>query len=356
MNRLKQLGHEVKAFNAVVKNSKVDEKYKSIMDDAVIHKECFNKWDRFFYYTKQRKIYKSITSSCSVDDYDLIHSHTLLNGGYVAYLIKKYFGVPYIVSVRNTDINIFLKIPIFVSIANKIASNASGVHFLSVPYKEKFINKYVKNSYKESINNKSVVISNGLEEFWLTNKAEVKSLSNKKEIRILCVGKIDKNKNLKTSIKAINLLISKGYNVKFTIVGQVIDKKVLKDIQKENFVNIIHYLSKEELINVYRENDIYVMPSIFESFGRVYAEALTQGLPVIYSQGQGFDGIFEDGCVGYAVPSYNSEYISESILKILDNYKLISTRCINNSSEFDWVRIAEKLNNFYQDSLERERE
>ena len=64
------------------------------------------------------------------------------------------------------------------------------------------------------------------------------------------------------------------------------------------------------------------MPSIHESFGRVYAEAMTQGVPVIYSKGQGFDGIYPDGHVGYSVPSRNPEYIAECIKNIsqLFNY------------------------------------
>jgi hypothetical protein len=191
MNRLSKLGHEVKAFNAVAKNAKVDEKYKSIIDDAVIHKECFNKWDRFIYHLKQKKIYKALISSCEVEKYDLIHSHTLFNGGYVAYHIKKRFGVPYVVSVRNTDINTFLRIPSFVNIANKIIRDAAGVQFLSMPYKEKFIYKYIKDDLKNSVESKSIVISNGLEEFWLKNNSEVKNLNDGKSIKILCVGKID---------------------------------------------------------------------------------------------------------------------------------------------------------------------
>ena len=52
MDRLKDLGHSVKAFNAVVKNAKIDDKYRNIMDAAVVHRECFTKWDRFFYFRK----------------------------------------------------------------------------------------------------------------------------------------------------------------------------------------------------------------------------------------------------------------------------------------------------------------
>lgn len=353
MNRLSKLGHEVKAFNAVAKNAKVDEKYKSIIDDAVIHKECFNKWDRFIYHLKQKKIYKALISSCEVEKYDLIHSHTLFNGGYVAYHIKKRFGVPYVVSVRNTDINTFLRIPSFVNIANKIIRDAAGVQFLSMPYKEKFIYKYIKDDLKNSVESKSIVISNGLEEFWLKNKSEVKKLNDGKSIKILCVGKIDKNKNINTTIKAVNLLLSIGYDVKFTVVGQVVDENVLKEIQKVSFIKVISYLKKEELIEVYRKNDIYVMPSIHETFGRVYTEAMTQGLPVIYSKGQGFDGIFKDGCVGYSVPSSDAEYITKCILKIIDDYSNISSRCLENCSEFDWEIVSQKLSRFYTESLNK---
>lgn len=40
------------------------------------------------------------------------------------------------------------------------------------------------------------------------------------------------------------------------------------------------------------------MPSHKETFGLVYAEAMSQGLPIIYTKNQGFDGQFPDGYVG----------------------------------------------------------
>lgn len=351
MDYLIKLGNKVKVFNAVTNKTKIDKKYKCIMDDLVIHSECFNKWDRYIYPLKQLKIYKALISSYKVEQFEIIHSHTLFNGGYAAYLVKKHFGVPYVVSVRNTDINVFLKIPFFKNVANKIVNNASGIQFLSMPYKEQFINKFVNDEMKESVNQKSVVINNGLEEFWLDHKAKGKVINNKREIKILCVGKIDKNKNINTTVKALNILISKGYKIELTIVGQIIDKEVFEEIKKVNFVKIIPYLTKEELIDVYRENHIFVMPSITETFGRVYAEAMTQGLPVIYTRGQGFDGIFEDGCVGYGVPSNDDENISECIIKVLEDYKNMSARCIDNCVKFDWNIIAERLEHFYMTSI-----
>jgi glycosyltransferase involved in cell wall biosynthesis len=356
MDYLIKLGNKVNVFNAVAIKTKIDKKYNFIMDELVVHNECFNKLDRYIYPLKQLKIYKALISSYKIEQFEIIHSHTLFNGGYAAYLVKKQFGIPYVVSVRNTDINVFLKIPLFKNVANKIVNNASGVQFLSIPYKEQYLNNFVSDEMKEKVNQKSVVINNGLEEYWLEHKARAKDININESIKILCVGKIDKNKNINTTINALNILISKGYKIELTIVGQVIDKEIFENIQKVNFVKIIPYLTKEELIKVYRENHLFVMPSITETFGRVYAEAMTQGLPVIYTRGQGFDGIFKDGCVGYSVPSDDEQYISECILNIINDYRNMSARCIDNCVKFDWNLIAERLENFYVNSLDRGRE
>jgi len=355
VQRLQKMGHEVKVFNAVIKKARIDEKYKGIMNDKnVIHKECFNKWDRYMYNFKQNKIYNALVKSYRVERFDLLHSHNLFNGGYVAYKIKQKYGLPYVVSIRNTDINTFLKIPLFDRIANRIIQEAAGIHFLSIPYKKEFIQKYVEADYKKNIDKKSIVIRNGLENYWLLNKNEkVKSLNNQNRIKILIVGKIDKNKNIYTTIEAAKLLEQKGYNIELTVVGQVLDKRVFEEIQKISFTNILSYQKKEELIKIYRENDIFVMPSFYESFGRVYAEAMTQGLPVIYSKGQGFDGFFEDGDIGYSVPSKDVDYIAKSIIKIIDNYTSISQRCLEYCHRFDWNNISKEFADFYEESVKR---
>jgi len=350
MINLNNLGHDVKVFNAVAYGTKIDKRYKNIINDVVIHKECFNRYDRFAYFLKQKKIYRSLISSCEVNNYDLIHSHTLFNGGYVAYLIKKHFKIPYIVSIRSTDINIFLRIPLFSYLANKIVKDASGVIFLSKPYLEEFIKRYVKSDLKKNIKNKSIIIYNGVEKFWLRNKSNAKRLKNNNKIKILSVGKISKRKNINTTIKAIELLISKGYEVNLTVVGKVIDKNILKKIQKFSYVEVKDFIGKEELIDLYRENDIFITPSIHETFGLVYVEALTQGLPIIYSKGQGFDGAFKDGSVGFAVPPKDVSYIAKSILKIINDYSNISNRCVEFSEKFDWFRISNKLSYFYYKS------
>lgn len=355
MESLTNIGHKVTVFNAVKYGEKIKEKYKDIIkDNRVIHKECFYHLDRYIYPIKQWKIYKALLNEIDINEFDIIHSHLLFNGGPVALKIKEEFNIPFNVSIRSTDENVFMKIPFFNKFSDIVLSNSSGVQFLSPAFKERFIENYVSNKIIEEIKNKSYVLPNGLEEFWLNNINRNKKFNEQNNIiEILFVGKIGKQKNPLTILKAMEKLINKGFNPNLTVIGQKVDEEVYNSLEKDENVEIIGYVTKEELIKYYRDSDIFVMPSIHETFGRVYAEAMTQGLPVIYTKGQGFDGIFKDGYVGYSVPSKDYNYIADSIIKILSNYEEISKNCIKECNKFNWKNIANDLDKFYSESLER---
>lgn len=68
-----------------------------------------NKYDRVFFHIKHRKIYKDIINRYSMNDYSIIHAHSLFSNGYIAYKLYKNYSIPYIVAVRNTDVNVFFK-------------------------------------------------------------------------------------------------------------------------------------------------------------------------------------------------------------------------------------------------------
>lgn len=93
------------------------------------------------------------------------------------------------------------------------------------------------------------------------------------------------------------------------------------------------------------------MWSKHEDFGLVYVEAISQGLPIIYTRGQGFDNQFEEGEVGYSVKYDSAEEIVEKIELIINDYETISNNCIERVNRFDWDKIAEKYINIYYDIL-----
>ena len=119
------------------------------------------------------------------------------------------------------------------------------------------------------------------------------------------------------------------------------------------FVKYLGCLEKENLITVYRKADIFIMPSLTESFGLSYVEAMTQGLPVIYTRNQGFDGQFAEGMVGFHVNPKDIEDIYSKILMILLNYAEISNNCLVESDKYNWDVIADKYIDIYHNILSK---
>src|SRR5699024_3951930 len=133
------------------------------------------------YYRKQNKIINDLTNRHNVSDFSIVHAHSLFTNGYVAMKLKEFYNIPYIVTVRNTDMNIFFKYMVHLrNTGIKILNNASNIVFLSDSYREKLINAYIPYKIQKDILQKSIVIPNGIDEFWFKNKNTPKTLNIKK--------------------------------------------------------------------------------------------------------------------------------------------------------------------------------
>lgn len=321
-------------------------------NDNVIISECFKKRDRLFFDYKQKKILKAIEESYDIENFDLIHAYTLFTDGNVARILSEKYGIPYVVAVRNTDVNVFFKKRVLLRArGEEILLSASKIFFLSESYQETVFEQYISKKCQRKIKNKVEIIPNGIDSFWFENifrkrnYTEINQRIRKKRLKLLYVGNVDKNKNVMLTCKAINLLKKDNWKIEFTVVGKIRDKSVYNSIKDQ--VRYISPKPKEKLINIYRMSDVFVMPSISESFGLVYVEAMTQGLPVIYTQGQGFDGQFSEGKVGYSVDAKNPASIVEAIKKITKLYENISKNTVICAEKFNWKKICEIYNQIY---------
>ncbi len=314
----------------------------------------YSNYERLIFHLKHSKIYKDLLQRYNIASFSLVHAHSLFSNGYIALKLKRYFNIPYVVAVRNTDVNIFFKYVMHMRKTGiDILNEAYRVVFLSKSYRDQVIKTYVPTRLRSGVLNKSVIIPNGIDQFWLDNLSTPKKLNSQKKIKVLYVGAINKNKNITTTIEALDKLISEGYNVEFTVVGKVEDKEVFKSVKSSEFTKYIDYKPKENLLGIYSENDIFVMPSITETFGLVYAEAMSQGLPVIYSSNQGFDGHFQDGMVGYGVDCFDSYDIANKIKDTIKNYNDLSANCITGAQNFRWKYINERYMDIYRE-IDRE--
>jgi len=330
----------------------INEKIKiNITDNTIVIKSKYNmlygqyiiKVIIMYYHIKKYIDNKSVK-------YDIIHAHYLFYDGHVAYKLKKYNKKKYIITIRNTDLNILKKKPYLKYYAKKILKDADSIIFISKIICNKFINMINESDeyYAKIIIEKSYIIPNGVDDYWIDNKSyKNKYLTD--NINILTVGWIQKNKNQLSVAKAISRINKeKGYKIKYTIIGDIRDVSYYKKLRKYDFIEFKSRMKKENLIKYYRKSDIFAMPSFNETFGLVYIEALTQNLPIIYTKNQGVDGIFKNNNIGISVNPKNVSEIKASIEEIINKYdKYVNNKNKNDYDEYRWEKIAKIYNDIY---------
>ena len=170
------------------------------------------------------------------------------------------------------------------------------------------------------------------------------SPKSENKLRFLFIGKFDKNKNVLNLIKALNYLREKHDDIELNLVGGSGSnhKKILKLITKNSWITYHGKINdKQKMKNIFKQNDFFLMPSKFETFGLVYIEALSQGLPILYTENQGVDGLFNTS-VGLSTNPYDSKNIVKSIEKLIFNSQKYKENLNNlDFNEFSWKSILE---------------
>lgn len=319
-----------------------------------VYSYCIKSWYKYVYHYKAFKLYKDLKRNVELKSVGIIHAHTLFSDGVLAYKAHKEFGMPYVVAVRNTDVNTFIRIlKHCYHTGRKILLNAERVYFISAALKKKFEDSEFAQPILEKVKHKFVLQPNGIDDYWHEH------ISHKecKGHEVLYVGDFSANKNVVRLAEAVlELRKEDGFSdVRLNIVGGEVkgggrrsDGKTQAVIDENpqaiKAFGKIYY--KDKLSEISRSCSVFAMPSIFETFGLVYLEALSQNLPVVYTKGQGIDGMF-DNTVGIGVDPLSVEEIKNAIKMILQNHFQFGNQhvCFD---DFKWGEIAGKYLKEYE--------
>ena len=347
LNAIRNKGISVELISfSMRKNS-----YKYDIDEKIKHYESKSHFrGPLLYKTRLNEIYERLKNDESIKKADILHANMMSADGYLCRRLSAEYSIPYVVSVRNTDINLWFlwKIPSIKKMCYLNLLYAKAIICLSRPYLDKLLSKFPK-KIANILKKKCFVIPNGIDDFWINNQNS-KNGAEQNLINLITVGRIEKNKNQLIVAKAIKKFSkTSNYIFKYTIIGSVKNKRMLKRLMKYDFVVIKNHMKKEELIYEYRNSDIFILASHKETFGLVYAEALSQGLPIIYTKRQGFDQQFAEGEVGLSVESNKVKSIMKAIEKVILNYALFAKNTNQCCDSFEWASIADKIKYIYDE-------
>lgn len=351
------LGVSQTIFTCVYKNDEVDKNRFSAAHTQFVYANILRSFYRPFYHIKKRVMTFFLEKKVDVKNFDCIHATTLFTNGAQAYEMHKKYGTPYVVAVRNTDMSLFLnKAPYAWSIGRKILLNASKIVFISKAMMEAFENHKVISPIADRIRDKFCLCPNGIDSYWLENISHVPKTGK----NLLYVGDFGANKNVGRVIDAVlELAEEPGFEgIHLTLVGggksinglkandaeALVMDRIEANPERISFLGKIY--EKPRLRSVFSDCDLFVMASIHETFGLVYVEALSQNLPVVYTKGQGIDGLFGP-CAGVGVNPLSVKSIKDAIRYVLKNQQAYSNAGID-FSDFDWTKIAKNYIKLYR--------
>ncbi|MDR6485585.1 glycosyltransferase involved in cell wall biosynthesis [Chryseobacterium vietnamense] len=319
----------------------------------IIYSHILSKYaDRVLYQKKIKKIVQDIEAKIDLKTVRFIHAHTWYSDGGVAYELHKKYNIPYIVAVRNTDLNLFLKYFLHKrSYGKKILQNANKIITISAVYKKRMLEDPRLSHIMNDVQQKVMVIPNGVDPYWIESKvAERKIAEDKKSVQLLYVGKFDKGKNVFNLVNAVKNHNHKIQNrIKLTLIGGGgnDEKRILDSIKNDHSFEFIGKVDSLPVLKSYYErSDFFTMPSKAETFGLVYIEALLQGLPVMYTQNEGIDGFYDDS-IGEKVEDTSVSAIERALARLIQKQNHYSFDIEQLLENHDWKRIAEVYQQLY---------
>ena len=329
---------------APVRNKFLLNQYQDVNNHKIeyYYQRNIKKIHKLLFHSKIKRIYHDFLKKYKLKDLKAGHAPFLFTDGAVLNKIFLETGLPFIVGVKDTDLNIFFKYLFYLREKGiEILKNAKKIVFLTPSYRERLFQNYIPEDLRKDLLKKTIIIPNGIDAYWLNNRFNGRKKMDK--ITILSVGELCKRKNFVNTILMVDLLRKRGYPASLKIAGRQGNrtKQIMKLIKNRPWCEYAGLIQrKDDLKEFYSQGDIFVLPSFRESFGLVYGEALSQGLPVIYTRGEGFDKQFLEGEVGFSVNPYSVEDICDKTIKIIENYHEIRERTIIGAEKFSWNKIA----------------
>ena len=264
-------------------------------------------------------------------DADVIHAHRWFECGQAAWNYAAAKRVPYVVDVMQSDLEAYHKLFVFnKKSAENVLLEASRVVFTSQSQQD-FLAQHLPSKTADTVFFHSMMLFETLDPFWIAN-IHIHPPTALVHIKLLYVGTPNSNSHLDAVQHAMKKLQRRNYDITLTTV--------------EN-------LTEEELLEVYRNHDILLLLDEKMPSTQRFAEALSQGLLVLYAPNGVCDGIFKEGQAGYAVNPKSSDDLARTILNVSDLFGTIEQHIsrLHPLSQFDGREQARQWEHLYENAL-----
>jgi len=219
------------------------------------------------------------------------------------------------------------------------------------------VSSYIKDELiRQGVHEKNIFVINNGADISLINSIK----SKKKKYDLIFVGRLNYQKNLPLLVESVRLLSEEYPKIRVCIVGGGVEQKnIQRLVEKYGLNGNFHFTGelrdKKKVFEHMKSSRIFVLPSRLEGFPLTIVEANACGVPVVAARTKHNDiseyvRNGENGLVAGLNPVDFSDAIGK-LLKDKKKVKFMSKRSILKAKEYDWDKIADRQEKYYQEVL-----
>ncbi|MCC2640831.1 MAG: hypothetical protein K0S45_1244 [Nitrospira sp.] len=249
--------------------------------------------------------------------YDVSFAFAGVPAGAISYLLDVTHGLPYVLSLQGPDVPGFEErynylYPVLTPLLKRIWRRAGAVTAISAEQE--------RLAHRTMPDLPLTIIPNGVD---TTLFAPVPA-EPRRTLTIVCVARLIERKGQHHLLEAFaGLRANSARSLKLTFVGTGDAEPRLRELadklQVGDAVTFKGFRSREEMPLVYREADVFVLPSQQEGMSIALLEAMAAGLPVIVTDTGGTAELVTKGLNGEIVPWGDVPALTEALRDIMSD-------------------------------------
>ncbi len=274
------------------------------------------------------------TWSLTRKHFDVLHAHSPLSVGLLAYLTASTKNLPLIYTYHTsiTDYTHYLK---FIGGTGIIRHGARWFSTASTNLGDQIVvpsPKFHRLLLNQKVNKPIHTIPNGID---LSNFKAAKnpgSLRSRLGIKLdapvlLSLGRMDPEKHLDFLVDAFALLVNQYPDARLVFAGDGSARKSVEEkvaaMQLKDCVHFLGMVNRKDIPDVLHDATVFLSASITEVHPISVIEAIASGLPLVAVQDEAFEGMIENDQNGYLVPMDVKVFSQTLAALIADREKLV---------------------------------
>ncbi len=322
------------------------------------HEVTVPEYPLFLYQPYELALSSKLVDMVKLHGIEILHVHYAIPHAYAAYMAKKMLQeegiyVPIVTTLHGTDITLVGSHPFYKPAVTFSINKSDAVTSVSQSLKDDTLRLF-------DIKNEISVVPNFIDlSKYKTHFSDCQRefMANDSEKIITHISNFRKVKQIPDIIK-IFYNIQKEIPAKLMMVGEGPEKKEAEQLCHKLDIaeKVVFFGNSNEIDKILCFSDLFLLPSISESFGLAALEAMASGVPVISSNTGGIPEVNIQGVSGFLSNVNDVEDMSKNAIYILSDSERLKQFKMNakqESQKFDIHNVVPQYEALYERTLKK---